>query len=157
MFTLHFRYECHCWKWNSSIQQVDYNQVIIDNQSIFTAEKILKNAKEMAKCTITWLDYPEDQSSYRNRSRIFWINVLLNSLSMAKSENSENPVRRLFESQCTTALLHFVPTLCQLSQVISINRKIAHLWSCGSHDNPADSSFMIFIELSRSNDFIFPE
>ena len=45
-------YDIHKADPDSSIQKVDYNQVIIDIQSIFTADKILKNAKEKAKCTI---------------------------------------------------------------------------------------------------------
>ena len=34
---------------DSSNQQVDVDQVVIDNQSIFTSKKISKNVKEKAK------------------------------------------------------------------------------------------------------------
>ena len=45
---------------DSSNQQVDDDQVVIDNQSIFTAEKILKKRKRKGKIRLKWLGYSED-------------------------------------------------------------------------------------------------
>ena len=49
----------------SSNQQLDDDQVVIDNQSIFDAETILKKRKRKGKMQskVKWLGYPEDQSN----------------------------------------------------------------------------------------------
>ena len=43
-------------------QQLDDDQVVIDNQSIFAAERILKKRKRKGKMQykVKWLGYPED-------------------------------------------------------------------------------------------------
>ena len=46
-------------------QQLDDDQVVIDNQSIFSAERILKKRKRKGKMQykVKWLGYPKDQST----------------------------------------------------------------------------------------------
>ena len=50
----------------SSNQQLDDHQVVIDNQSIFATERILKKRKRKGKmqCKVKWLGYPENQSTW---------------------------------------------------------------------------------------------
>ena len=56
----------------SSNQQLDNVQVVIDNQSIFAAEKILKKRKRKGKMQykVKWLGYPEDQSTWEPEENI---------------------------------------------------------------------------------------
>ena len=56
----------------SSNQQLDNNQVVIANQSIFAAEKILKKRKRKGKMQykVKWLGYPEDQSTLEPEEKI---------------------------------------------------------------------------------------
>ena len=57
---------------DSSNQQVDDDQVVIDNQSIFAAERILKKRKRRGKMQykVKWLGYPEDQSTWEPEENI---------------------------------------------------------------------------------------
>ena len=57
---------------DSSNQQVDDDQVVIDHQSIFAAEKILKKRKRKGKMQykVKWLGYPEDQSTWEPEDNI---------------------------------------------------------------------------------------
>ena len=57
---------------DSSNQQVDDDQVVIDNQSIFAAERILKKRKRRGKMQykVKWLGYPEDQSTWEPEDNI---------------------------------------------------------------------------------------
>ena len=81
---------------DSSNKQGDYDQIVIDNQSIFAAERILKKRKRKGKLQMIRSNGLAILKINRpgNQRRIFWINVLSNILSMAKSEISENPVCR---------------------------------------------------------------
>ena len=108
---------------DSSNQQVDDDQVIIVNQSIFAAEGILKKRRRQeAQCNIRSNGSAIPKISRPgNRRIIFWINVLSNILSTAKSEISENLVHSMFELRFTIFFV-LMPILCQLSQIISINR-----------------------------------
>ncbi|XP_044163758.1 uncharacterized protein LOC122948058 [Acropora millepora] len=56
----------------SSNQQLDDDQVVIDNQSIFAAERILKKRKRKGKMQyrVKWLGYPEDQSTWEPEENI---------------------------------------------------------------------------------------
>jgi len=56
----------------SSNQQLDDDQVVIDNQSIFAAERILKKRKRKGKLQykVKWLGYPEDQSTWEPEENI---------------------------------------------------------------------------------------
>ena len=51
---------------DSSNQQVDDDQVVIDNQSILAAGRILKKRKRKGKMQykVKWLGYPDDQSTW---------------------------------------------------------------------------------------------
>ena len=51
---------------DSPNQQVDDDQLVIDNQSIFAAERILKKRTRKGKMQykVKWLGYPEDQSTW---------------------------------------------------------------------------------------------
>ena len=57
---------------DSPNQQVDDVQVVIDNQSIFAAERILKkrNKKGKLQYKVKWLGYPEDQSTWEPEENI---------------------------------------------------------------------------------------
>ena len=57
---------------DSSNQQLDDDQVVIDNQSIFAAERILKKRKRKGKLQykVKWLGYPEDQSTWEPAEKI---------------------------------------------------------------------------------------
>jgi len=57
---------------DSSNQQLDDDQVVIDNQSIFAAERILKKRKRKGKLQykVKWLGYPEDQSTWEPEENI---------------------------------------------------------------------------------------
>ena len=80
-----------------------------------------RNVKEKAKCNIRSNGSAIPKINQPgNRRKIFWIKVLSNILSMAKSEISKNPVCSMFESQFSICFI--ASMLCQLSQVISINR-----------------------------------
>ena len=59
-----------------SNQQLDDDQVVIDNQSIFAAERILKKRKRKGKLQykVKWLGYPENQSTWEPEENI-WIKV----------------------------------------------------------------------------------
>ena len=54
-------------------QQVDDDQVVIDNHSIFAAERILKKRKRKGKLQykVKCLGYPEDQSTWEPEENIF--------------------------------------------------------------------------------------
>ena len=56
----------------SSNQQLDDDQVVIDNQSVFAAERILKKRKRKGKMQykVKWLGYPEDQSTWESEENI---------------------------------------------------------------------------------------
>ncbi|XP_044164848.1 uncharacterized protein LOC122948816 [Acropora millepora] len=56
----------------SSNQQLNDDQVVIDNQSIFAAERILKKRKRKGKMQykVKWLGYPEDQSTWEPEENI---------------------------------------------------------------------------------------
>ena len=56
----------------SSNQQLDNDQVVIDNQSIFAAERILEKRKRKGKMQykVKWLGYPEDQSTWEPEENI---------------------------------------------------------------------------------------
>ena len=56
----------------SSKQQLDDDQVVIDNQSIFAAERILKKRKRRGNMQykVKWLGYPEDQSTWESEENI---------------------------------------------------------------------------------------
>ena len=56
----------------SSNQQWDDDQVVIDNQSIFAAERILKKCKRKGNVQykVKWLGYPEDQSTWEPEENI---------------------------------------------------------------------------------------
>ena len=51
---------------------MDDVQVVIDNQSIFAAERIFKKRKRKGKmhCKVKWLAYPDDQSSWEPEESI---------------------------------------------------------------------------------------
>ena len=51
---------------DGSNRQLDADQVIIDKQSIFAAERILEKRKRKGKMQykVKWLGYPEDQSTW---------------------------------------------------------------------------------------------
>ena len=53
-------------------QQLDDDQVVMDNQSIFAAERILKKRKRNGKMQykVKWLGYPEDQSTWEPEENI---------------------------------------------------------------------------------------
>ena len=53
-------------------QQLDDDQVVIDNQSIFAAERILKKRKRKGKMQykVKWLGYPENQSTWEPEENI---------------------------------------------------------------------------------------
>ena len=53
-------------------QQLDDDQVVIDNQSIFPAERILMKRKRKGKLQykVKWLGYPEDQSTWEPEENI---------------------------------------------------------------------------------------
>lgn len=72
--------------------------LLIINQFLLLRE-FSRNVKEKAKCNIrsNGSSIPKI-SQPGNRRKIFWINVLSNILSMAKSKISENLVCRIFES-----------------------------------------------------------
>ena len=57
---------------DSSNQQLDEDQVVIDNQSIFAAERILKKRKRKGKLQYKgkWLGYPKDQSTWEPEENI---------------------------------------------------------------------------------------
>ena len=46
------------------------NQIAIDNQSIFAAEKVFKKRKRKGKIRLKWLGYPEDQSTWEPEENI---------------------------------------------------------------------------------------
>ena len=50
----------------STNQQLDDDKVVIDNQLIFDAERILKKRKRKGKMQykVKWLGHPEDQSTW---------------------------------------------------------------------------------------------
>ena len=52
--------------------ELDDDQVVIDNQSIFAAERILKKRKRKGKLQykVKWLGYPEDQSTWEPEENI---------------------------------------------------------------------------------------
>ena len=56
----------------SSNQQLDDDQVVIGNQSIFAANKILKKRKRKGKMQykVKWLGYPEGQSGWEPEENI---------------------------------------------------------------------------------------
>ena len=56
----------------SSNQQLDDDQVVIDNQSIFAAERILTKRKRKGKMQykVKWLGYPENQSTWELEENI---------------------------------------------------------------------------------------
>ena len=56
----------------SSNKQLDDDQVVIDNQSIFAAERILKkrNRRGIMQYKVKWLGYPEDQSTWEPEENI---------------------------------------------------------------------------------------
>ena len=101
----------------SSNQQLDDDQVVIDNQSIFAVERILEKRKRKGKMQykVKWLGYPEEPEE----------NILDKSLiehfehGQGRNQRKSNPQHvwiTIFH------LLHFASILCQLSQVVSINR-----------------------------------
>ena len=79
-----------------------------------------------------------------NRRKMFWIKVLSNILSMAKSEISEYLVCSMFESQFLFA--SFCVNVMS-AQPSSLNQQI----NCAfiGHSKP-DSSFVTFINLSNN-------
>ena len=54
-------------------QQLDDDRVVIDNQSIFAAQRILKKRKRKGKIQykVKWLGYPKDQSTWEPEENIF--------------------------------------------------------------------------------------
>ena len=57
---------------DGSNEQVDDDQVVIDNQSIFDAGRILKKHKRKAKMQyrVKWFGYPKDQSTWEPEENI---------------------------------------------------------------------------------------
>ena len=80
-----------------------------------------RNAKEKAKCNTrsNGSAIPKINRPWNRRKR-FWIDVSSKILSMAKDEISENPVNSKLESQFSICFI--ASMLCQLGQVVSINR-----------------------------------
>ncbi|XP_015755937.1 PREDICTED: probable chromo domain-containing protein LHP1 [Acropora digitifera] len=62
----------------SSNKQLDDDQVVIDNQSIFAAERILKKRKRKGKMQykVKWLGYPDDQSTWGPAENIWDKNLI---------------------------------------------------------------------------------
>jgi len=54
-------------------QQPQPAQVVVDNKSIFRAEKILKRRKRKGKIQyyVKWLGYPEEQSTWEPEENIY--------------------------------------------------------------------------------------
>ena len=57
----------------SSLSQPQPAQVVVDNKSIFRAEKILKRRKRKGKTQyyVKWLGYPEEQSTWEPEDNIY--------------------------------------------------------------------------------------
>ena len=94
--TMHVRQHIHKKLSRAQINKI--RSLLIINQFLLLRE-FSRHVKEKAKCNIrsngsAILEI--NQSG--NRRKIFWINVLSNILSMAKSEISENLVCSIFES-----------------------------------------------------------
>ena len=85
---------------DSSNQQVDDDQVVIDNQSTFAAERILRKRKRKGKIQhkVKLLGYPEDQSTWEPEENI-WDKSLIEHFEHAQRRNQRNPVYSMFESQ----------------------------------------------------------
>ena len=94
---------------NSSNQQVDDDQVVIDNQSIFAAERIPKKRKRRGKMQykVKWLGYPQDQSTLEPEDNIL-DKRLIEHFEHGQSEISENLVHSMFELRFTICFV-----LCQ--------------------------------------------
>ena len=92
--------------------------LLIINQFLLLRE-FSRNVKEKAKCNIRSNGSAIPRINQPgNRRKIFWINVLSNILSMAKSEISENPVCSMFKSQFSIC---FILRQCCVTQPSSLN------------------------------------
>ena len=92
--------------------------LLIINQFLLLRE-FSRNVKQKAKCNIRSNGSAIPKINQPgNRRKIFWINVLSNILSMAKSEISENLVCSMFESQFSIC---FILRQCCVTQPSSLN------------------------------------
>ena len=92
--------------------------LLIINQFLMLRE-FSRNGKEKAKSNIRSNGSAIPKINQPgNRRKIFWINVLSNILSMAKSEISENLVCSIFESQFSIC---FVLRQCGVTQPSSLS------------------------------------
>ena len=126
---------------------MDDNQVIIDNQSVFAAERILKKRKRKDKMQykVKWLCYPEDQSTWEPGENI---------LDKRLIEHFEHGQKR---NQRKSGLQHIWMTIFHLlhcvyvmpAQPNNFNQQI----NCAfiGHNKP-DFSFVTFINFS-DNEF----
>ena len=113
--------------------------LLMINQFLLLRE-FSRNVKQKAKCNIRSNGSAIPKINHPgNRRKIFWINVLSNILSMAKSEISRNLVCSIFESQFSIC---FILRQCCATQPSSLNHQIN--WAFIGHNKP-DSSFVTFI------------
>ena len=68
---MHVRHHIHK-KLSRAQIKLDDDQVVMDNLSIFAAERILKKRKRKGKMQykVKWLGYPEDQSTWEPEENI---------------------------------------------------------------------------------------
>ena len=114
---LHVRHHIHK---KLSIAQITYwmmtRSLLIINQFLLLRE-FSRNEKEKANCNIRSNGSAISKINQPgNQRRIFWIKVLSNILSMAKSEISENLVCSMFESHFPFA--SFCVNVVSLSRVV---------------------------------------
>ena len=95
------------------------NQVVIDNQSIFAAEKVFKKSKRKGKIRLKWLGYPEDQSTWEQEENIL-DKRLIKHFEHGQKRKSTACLNRnlLFASFCTKSVS---------AQSSNFKKKIAHL------------------------------
>ena len=116
--------------------------LLIINQFLLLRE-FSRNEKEKANCNIRSNGSAIPKVNQPgNRRKIFWIKVLSNILSMAKSEISENPVCGMFKSQFSIC---FILRQCCVTQPSSLNQQINYAFI---GRNKPDFSFVTVINLS---------
>ena len=122
--------------------------LLIINQFLLLKE-FSRNGKEKAKYIRPNGSAIQTINQPGNRRKIFWMNVLSNILSMAKSEFSENLVCGMSESQFS---IFFICVNGVPAQPRNINQQI----NCAfiGHNKP-DFSFVTFINLFRGSAFVF--
>ena len=112
-------------------QQLDDDQVVIDNQSIFAAERVLKKRKRKGKMQykVKWLGYPEDQSTWEPEENIL-DKSLIGHFEHGQKRNQRKSVYNMFESQFSIS--SFCVNLMS-AQPSNFNQQINCAFKAGSH------------------------